>query len=103
MKKQIPTENKENDKEIEVVTPLRNENKPPILYPAKLKKERIDAQYAISQMPKYAKFLKELLANKRKLEEVSTVELNEEYSAILQNKLLTKLKDPGSFTVTSGI
>ncbi|KAA3453279.1 Transposon Ty3-I Gag-Pol polyprotein [Gossypium australe] len=51
-------------------------------------------------MPKYAKFLKELLTNKRKLEEVSTVELNEECSAILQNKLPTKLKDPGSFTIT---
>ncbi|KAA3464785.1 RNA-directed DNA polymerase (Reverse transcriptase), Ribonuclease H-like protein [Gossypium australe] len=54
---------------------------------------------AISQMPKYAKFLKELLTNKRKLEEVSMVELNEECSAILQNKLPRKLKDPGSFTI----
>ncbi|KAK5786136.1 hypothetical protein PVK06_040765 [Gossypium arboreum] len=54
---------------------------------------------AISQMPTYAKFLKELLTNKRKFEELSTVELNEECSAILQNKLPTKLKDLGSFTI----
>ncbi|KAK5785997.1 hypothetical protein PVK06_040621 [Gossypium arboreum] len=50
-------------------------------------------------MPTYAKFLKELLTNKRKFEDLSTVELNEECSAILQNKLPTKLKDPGSFTI----
>ncbi|KAK5812003.1 hypothetical protein PVK06_027397 [Gossypium arboreum] len=50
-------------------------------------------------MPTYAKFLKELLINKRKFEDFSTVELNEKCSAILQNKLPTKLKDPGSFTI----
>ncbi|KAK5817818.1 hypothetical protein PVK06_022746 [Gossypium arboreum] len=47
----------------------------------------------------YAKFLKELLTNKRKFEDLSTVEFNEECSAILQNKLPTKLKDRGSFTI----
>ncbi|KAK5771687.1 hypothetical protein PVK06_047924 [Gossypium arboreum] len=50
-------------------------------------------------MPTYAKFLKELLTNKRKFEDLSTVGLNEECSAILQNKLPTKLKDPRSFTI----
>ncbi|KAK5792919.1 hypothetical protein PVK06_034050 [Gossypium arboreum] len=50
-------------------------------------------------MPTYAKFLKELLTNKRKFENLSIVELNEECSAILQNKLPTKLKDLGSFTI----
>ncbi|KAK5825727.1 hypothetical protein PVK06_020589 [Gossypium arboreum] len=50
-------------------------------------------------MPTYTKFLKELLTNKRKFKDVSTVELNKECSAILQNKLPTKLKDPGSFTI----
>ncbi|GKV41195.1 hypothetical protein SLEP1_g48761 [Rubroshorea leprosula] len=54
---------------------------------------------AISQMPSYAKFLKEILANKRKLEEFEMVKLNEECSAILQNKLPPKLKDPGSFSI----
>ncbi|KAK5774610.1 hypothetical protein PVK06_042466 [Gossypium arboreum] len=50
-------------------------------------------------MPNEMKFLKELLANKRKLDEVSHVELNAVCSAILQNKLPNKLKDPGSFTI----
>ena len=51
------------------------------------------------QMPKYAKFLKDLLSNKKKLEEVSHVTLNEECSAILQNKLPAKRSDPGNFTI----
>ncbi|KAK5775799.1 hypothetical protein PVK06_043741 [Gossypium arboreum] len=50
-------------------------------------------------MPTYAKFLKELLTNKRNFKDLPTVELNEECSAILQNKLPTKLKDPGNFTI----
>ncbi|KAK5785650.1 hypothetical protein PVK06_040252 [Gossypium arboreum] len=45
------------------------------------------------------KFLKELLANKRKLDEALHVELNAVCSAILKNKLPNKLKDPGSFTI----
>ncbi|KAK5771938.1 hypothetical protein PVK06_048194 [Gossypium arboreum] len=45
------------------------------------------------------KFLKELLVNKRKLDEASHVELNVVCSGILQNKLPHKLKDLGSFTI----
>ncbi|XP_076933893.1 uncharacterized protein LOC143599957 [Bidens hawaiensis] len=90
---------------------------PPISYPARLKNERLEAQYgkflelfkqlhikvpfieALSQMPKYAKFLKDVLTNKRKLEELSHVTLNEECSTILQNKLPEKMTDSGSFTI----
>ena len=50
-------------------------------------------------MPSYAKFLKEILSNKRKLEEHETVALIEECSATIQNKLPTKLKDPSSFSI----
>ncbi|KAK1429674.1 hypothetical protein QVD17_11888 [Tagetes erecta] len=93
------------------------EYKPEIPYPGRLKKEKMEQQYgkfldlfkqlhinlpfveALSQMPKYAKFLKDLLTNKQKLEELSHVILNEECSAILQNKLPQKMKDPGSFTI----
>ncbi|KAG8474649.1 hypothetical protein CXB51_031277 [Gossypium anomalum] len=50
-------------------------------------------------MPNAVKFLKELLANKRKLDDASHVELNAVCSAILQNKLPNKLKDLGSFTI----
>ena len=54
---------------------------------------------ALQNMPSYAKFLKEILSKKRKFEEYETVTLSEECSAVIQRKLLPKLKDPGSFTV----
>ncbi|KAG8478204.1 hypothetical protein CXB51_027988 [Gossypium anomalum] len=54
---------------------------------------------ALLQMPNAMKFLKELLATKRKLDEASHVELNAVCTAILQNKLPNKLKDSGSFTI----
>ncbi|XP_075474098.1 uncharacterized protein LOC142505136 [Primulina tabacum] len=54
---------------------------------------------ALAQMPSYEKFLKEILSNKRKLVDFETVKLSEECSAILQNKLPPKAKDPGSFSI----
>jgi len=43
--------------------------------------------------------MKEILRNKKKLEDHETVMLNEECSAILLNKVLPKLKDSGSFSI----
>ncbi|XP_050897403.1 uncharacterized protein LOC127104254 [Lathyrus oleraceus] len=45
-------------------------------------------------MPSYAKFLKEILSNKKKLEDDERVTLNAECSAIIQNNMPPKLKDP---------
>ncbi|XP_050147375.1 uncharacterized protein LOC126622669 [Malus sylvestris] len=42
---------------------------------------------AIKQVPKYAKFLKELCTNKRRFNDQETVALSEEVSAVLQRKL----------------
>ena len=66
-----------------------------------LKKLHINIPFvdAITQVPSYAKFLKEILANKRKLVEFETVKLSEKCSAIVQTKLLQKLKDLGSFNI----
>ncbi|XP_027181913.1 uncharacterized protein LOC113780300 [Coffea eugenioides] len=50
-------------------------------------------------IPSYAKFLKEIMTKKRRLEDSETIALTEECSAIIQNKLPPKLKDLGSFTV----
>ena len=50
-------------------------------------------------MSAYAKFLKEMLSNKRKLEKYETIALTEECSAILQNKLPENLKNPRSFSI----
>ena len=54
---------------------------------------------AIKQVPRYAKFLKELCTNKRKLKRNEVVSVGENCSAVLQKKLPPKLKDPGSFTI----
>src|SRR5262249_53584443 len=54
---------------------------------------------ALLQMPNYIKYLKDTLSNKKKLEDLTTVTLSEECSAILQHKLPRKLKDLGSFTI----
>ena len=54
---------------------------------------------ASENMPSYAKFLKEILLKKKKLEEFETVALIEQCSAVIQKKLPPKLKDLGSFTV----
>lgn len=48
-------------------------------------------------MPSYAKFMKWVLSNKKKLKDFETVTLNEECSAILHKKLALKLKDQGVF------
>ena len=58
---------------------------------------------ALEQMPNYAKFMKDLVTKKRRFGEFETVALTEECSAILQNKLPPKLKDPGSFTIPCSI
>ncbi|KAL0456225.1 UNVERIFIED_CONTAM: hypothetical protein Slati_0961700 [Sesamum latifolium] len=51
------------------------------------------------QMLSYAKFFKEVTSNKKKWEGGETVKLTKECSAILQNKLPPKLKNPGSFSI----
>ncbi|XP_022014136.1 uncharacterized protein LOC110913622 [Helianthus annuus] len=91
---------------------------PHVPYPSRLKKQKNDEQHgmflemfkqlhinipfveALAQMPKYARFLKDILTNKQKLESLSCVLMNENCSALLQNCLPEKMGDPGSFTLT---
>ena len=54
-------------------------------------------------MSGYVKFLKDVLSKERKLGDYETVALSEKCSSILQKKLPTKLKDPGSFTIPCAI
>jgi Aspartyl protease len=91
-----------------------------IPYPQKLANTKLDKQYArfvellkklnvnipftdvVTQMPTYVKFLKDILSNRRKLDD-ETVTLTEKVSAIVMNKLSPKLQDPGSFTIPCSI
>ncbi|CAN6687824.1 unnamed protein product [Malus baccata var. baccata] len=54
---------------------------------------------AIKQVPKYAKFLKTLCTTKTRMSNKEVVKVRENVSAVLQRKLPTKCKDPGSFTI----
>ncbi|KAM2806294.1 hypothetical protein COP1_046927 [Malus domestica] len=54
---------------------------------------------AIKQVPRYAKFLKELCTTRKRISSKEVVKVSENVSAVLQNKLPTKCKDPGSFTI----
>ena len=54
-------------------------------------------------MPNYAKFLKEILNKKRKIAEEGIVNLTATCSAVIQQKLPTKMKFPGSFTIPCSI
>nr|GEX50868.1 reverse transcriptase domain-containing protein [Tanacetum cinerariifolium] len=98
-------------------TPLPKPNKPKILYPQRLMKEKIEAQYGkfldmicairihvplvdvLARMPKYGKFLKELISNKHKIEQISATFLSDKSSAMIQNKVPPKLGDPESFLI----
>ena len=89
----------------------------PIPFPQRLKKHKLDKQFtkfmevfkklhinilfadALEQMPSYVQFMKDILSQKRRLEDFETFNLTEECSAILQRKLPQKLKDPSSFTI----
>ncbi|XP_071929610.1 uncharacterized protein [Coffea arabica] len=54
---------------------------------------------AIKQVPKYAKFLRDLCVNQRRLRGDERVIVGENVSAVLQRKLPPKCGDPGMFTI----
>ena len=54
---------------------------------------------AIRQVPKYAKFLKDLCTKKRKMKGNEVLSVGESCSAILKRKIQSKLKDPRSFII----
>jgi hypothetical protein len=90
---------------------------PPVPFPQRLPKYRLEAQYAkfmevlkqlsitipftdaLAQMPTYAKFLKDLLSSKRSLKDCRSVQLNMECSAVISRELPPKRGDPGKFTI----
>jgi len=53
---------------------------------------------ALSQIPLYAKYLKEIFSKKKTIEHNETIALTRESSAIIKKPPL-KLRDPGSFAI----
>jgi hypothetical protein len=54
-------------------------------------------------MPIYAKLFKDILSNRRRLEEVQVVSLNSNGSTLIMNELPKKLDDPDKFVVPCSI
>ncbi|GJR90547.1 reverse transcriptase domain-containing protein [Tanacetum coccineum] len=111
-----------NDQPNNSETPINfdsdDEHKEPIPQPnPKDPKPKMEAQYGkfldmirtvrinvplvdvLAGMPNYGKFLKKLVSNKHKLEQILAAFLSDESSALIQNKVPPKLGDPGSFLI----
>ena len=54
---------------------------------------------ALTQMTRYAKFMKDIFGRKRKIVEEGVKSLTATYSAVIQRSLPEKMQDPGSFTI----
>ena len=106
---------------MEKENPRKNEEvkayEPHVPFPQRLQKVKLELQFsrfldmfkkieinihfseALSQMPLYAKFMKEILSRKRKIAEEGIVNLTATCSAVIQNSLPKKMKDPSNFTI----
>ena len=91
---------------------------PAVPFPQGLQKSRIKEQFAkfletfqkleismpftkvVTQMPLYAKFLKEILSNKRRFGKEGVVNLITTCSAVIKKNLSEKMKDLESFTIS---
>ena len=54
---------------------------------------------ALAQMSNYAKFMKDIINKKIKLDECGIVNLLANYSAIIKKKMPQKMQAPRSFTI----
>ncbi|KAL4366223.1 hypothetical protein GQ457_05G020980 [Hibiscus cannabinus] len=54
---------------------------------------------ALQQMPNYAKFLKDMVTRKKRIEEFEIAAATETCLALMHNKVPAKKTDPGSFTI----
>ena len=91
--------------------------RPAVPFPQRLQKSKIEEQFArflktfqkleismpftevVTQMPLYAKFLKDILSKKRKIVGEGIVNLTATCSALMKKELPENMKDPGSFTI----
>ncbi|KAL4355443.1 hypothetical protein GQ457_06G011970 [Hibiscus cannabinus] len=93
------------------------EKRPPPPFPQRLKSQKQDYQFkkfldilkqvhinlplveALQQMPNYAKFVKDMVTRKKRIEEFETAAATETCLALMHNKVPAKKTDPGSFTI----
>ena len=107
---------KEQQQEEERSKKKAQNSMPAVPFPQRLQKSKIEEQFArflktfqkleismpftevVTQMPLYAKFLKEILSKKRRIAE-GVVNLTATCSAVIKKTLPEKMKDLGSFTI----
>ncbi|XP_021727700.1 uncharacterized protein LOC110694845 [Chenopodium quinoa] len=112
MRKEESHEKKKNDKRKQ-----EEVRKPDLPYPQKFMRNKLDEKFrrflemlkevhlsiplteAMTQMPRYFKFLKDIFSGKRHCNEIDLVELGECCSALIHNDLPKKMKDPGNFSI----
>ncbi|XP_047948862.1 uncharacterized protein LOC125194660 [Salvia hispanica] len=127
--KEVPEEKKEEE-EIEVEShnmppEIHHEANAPsnpkevkISFPKVVQKKKLDERFAkfheifkrvhlniplieaLQQMPGYLKYLKEIMSKKKKMVDYETVNLTENCSAIIQQKMPAMMKDPRSFNIS---
>ena len=101
---------------------LKNKEEKPVYmsdvpFPQRLQQEKMEEQFsrfldvfkkieinlpfaeALTQMPNYAKFLKDILSINRKFVEEGVVNLTTTCSVVIQGSLLEKMQGPGNFTI----
>ncbi|CAM8952283.1 unnamed protein product [Rhodiola kirilowii] len=130
--KEVEGESAKENSEEEPQAPIEEEKKheepilmrkyvPMVPFPQRLNKSKLDAHFqrfvemlkklyvtlpfheVITQNPTYAKFLKDIVSNRRVIEESSMVALNAECSAIVQSRMPRKMQDQGSFSIPISI
>ena len=90
---------------------------PQVPFPQRLQKVKLEEQFskflnmfknieinipfyeALTQMPHYAKSMKDILSRKKRIVEKGVVSLTATCSAVIQKSLLEKKQDPSSFTI----
>ncbi|CAM8910902.1 unnamed protein product [Rhodiola kirilowii] len=121
---EVPNPRAQKESEVEKEKDEPRVYTPPIPFPQRLKNKSNDKQFSqfsemmrklyvtmpfteyvedvevITQAPSYARFLKDVITCRRTIEDVDTVSLNGECSAILQPRMPPKLEDPGSFSIS---
>ncbi|CAM8990443.1 unnamed protein product [Rhodiola kirilowii] len=115
---EVPNPQTQKEKEVEKEKDELKPYTPPIPFPQRLKKKSNDKQFSkfadmmrklyvtlpftevITQAPSYAHFPKDIVTCRRTIEEVDSISLNEECSAIFHPNMPPKLGDPGSFSIS---
>nr|XP_009781669.1 PREDICTED: uncharacterized protein LOC104230532 [Nicotiana sylvestris] len=97
--------------------PIAGKKRPPASFPQRLAKYQKDEQYkkflemlkqihvniplidALKEMPGYAKMMKDLMSCKFDFQDLATVTLTQNCSAVVTRPIAEKLSDTGSFTI----